>query len=450
MAKNNEIDMINGKTLKKIVIFSIPVILSGILQLLFNTVDIIVVGKFSGSDSLAAVGATSSLIFLIVGMFMGISMGVSVVMGQFCGSRDYKNANDTIHTAITLSLYCGIIVLILGQLLAKPLLLMMATPVEIIDKSLLYLRIYFFGVPAMLIYNFGSGLFRAIGDTKKPLYFLTISGITNVILNLIFVIVFDMHVAGVSLATVIANYISASLTLLFLSRSEGYMRLNLRNLHLNMEKVKMMLRVGLPAGLQGILFSISNVLIQSSVNSFGPLVIAGNTASVNIEGFIHISMNSIYQTALSFTSQNFGAKRHNRIDTIFIQCMIIVVTVGGTLGFLAYTFGENLLTLYTSSSEVIGYGMNRLMIISMTYFLCGMMDVSVGVLRGMGYSLLPMVVTLTGVCVFRVLWVFTVFQVQRTQFSLYISYPISWLITSIVQIGIYLVVRRKFMKTSES
>lgn len=448
MSKNNEIDMINGKMLKKIVIFSIPVVLSGILQLLFNTVDIIVVGKFSGSDSLAAVGATSSLIFLIVGMFMGISMGVSVTMGRFCGARDYKNANDTIHTAITLSIYCGILVLIIGQLLAKPLLLMMGTPVEIIEKSLLYLRIYFFGVPAMLIYNFGSGLFRAIGDTKKPLYFLTVSGITNVILNLVFVIVFDMHVAGVSLATVIANYISATLTLIFLSKSEGYMRLNLRNLHLNMEKVKMMLKVGLPAGLQGILFSISNVLIQSSVNSFGPLVIAGNTASVNIEGFIHISMNSIYQTALSFTSQNFGAKKYNRIDNVFLQCMIIVVAVGGGLGFLAYTFGESLLSLYTTNNEVIMYGMNRLVIISTLYFLCGMMDVSVGVLRGMGYSMLPMIVTLTGVCVFRVIWVFTVFQAERTQFSLYISYPISWMMTSIVQIVIYLVVRRKFIKNN--
>lgn len=446
MARNNEIDMVNGKTLKKIILFSIPVVLSGILQLLFNTVDIIVVGKFSGSKALASVGATSSLIFLIVGVFMGVSMGVSVVMGRFCGARDYENANDTIHTAIMLSFYCGLIVFVVGQTLAKPLLLLMGTPDEILNHSLLYIRIIFCGIPAMLTYNFGAGLFRAIGDTKKPLYFLTISGVTNVVLNLIFVIKFDMGVAGVALATVIANYISAYLTLLFLSKSDGYMKLNIRKLHLNFDKVKMMLRVGLPAGVQGILFSISNVLIQSSVNTFGALVIAGNTASVNIEGFIYTSMNAIYQTALSFTSQNFGAKKYKRIDIIFLQCMIIVVAVGGMMGFLAYTFGENLLGLYTVDPEVIKYGMNRLMIISSLYFLCGMMDVSVGVLRGMGYSIIPMIFTLTGVCAFRVFWVFTVFKIYGTQFSLYISYPISWAVTMLVQIGLYFIVRRKYIK----
>lgn len=450
LKKNYEVDMINGKTLKKMIFFSIPIVFSGILQLLFNTMDIIVVGRFSGSIALAAVGSTSSLINLLVGVLIGISMGISVTMGKYCGARDYKNASETLHTAIGLAIVCGIILMILGQLVARPLLEMMGTPNEVIELSILYMKIIFLGCPAGAVYNFGAGLLRAIGDTKRPLYFLTVSGIINVIFNLFFVIVFKMSVEGVAIATVIAQYISATLLILFLLKSDGYMRLTLKKVNLNKDKVKVILKLGLPAGLQGIIFSISNVLIQSSINSFGQLVIAGNTAAVNIESFVYMSMNAIYQSTLSFTSQNMGAKKYHRVDKILIQGLGIVTVVGATLGIGAYLIGNLLLGIYTVDAQVISYGLKRLSVVSAFYYLCGWMDVLVGSLRGMGYSILPMAVSLIGVCAFRIVWIFTVFQIFKTQISLYISYPISWVLTSIAHLICYLFIRKKFLKLKKS
>lgn len=449
MNRNNEIDMINGKTLKKMIFFSIPIVFSGILQLLFNTIDIVVVGRFSGSSALAAVGSTASLINLLISLLIGISIGISVTMGKFCGARDYKNASETVHNAIALALVAGIILLFVGQVVSRPLLELMGTPKEVIDLSVTYMKIIFLGAPAGALYNFGAALLRSIGDTKRPLYFLTISGIVNVFLNLFFVLVFNMSVDGVAIATIIAQYVSAIMMIIFLMNSSDYMKLDLKKISLQKDKVKNILKIGLPAGLQGIIFSVSNVLIQSSINTFGQLVIAGNTAASNIEGFVYMSMNSVYQSTLSFTSQNMGAKKYHRVDKILAQGLGIVTVIGLVLGVGAYLSGNTLLRMFTTDELVVSYGLNRLSIICSFYFLCGLMDVMVGSLRGMGYSVLPMVVSLTGVCALRVIWVFTIFQIFKTQLSLYISYPVSWLLTALVHLICYFVIRRKFIKKEE-
>ena len=445
MAKSNEVDMINGKTFKKMVFFSIPIVFSGIFQLLFNTIDVIVVGRFSGSTALAAVGSTNSLINLLVSLLIGISMGISVTMGKYCGARDYKNASETLHTSMGLAIISGVILFIVGQLVSKPLLELMGTPVEVIDLSVIYMKIIFLGAPAGAIYNFGAALLRSIGDTKRPLYFLAFSGVINVILNLFFVIVLKMSVDGVAIATIIAQYVSALLLIVFLMRSSGYMNLDLKRISLKPDKVKSILKIGIPGGFQGVVFSVSNVLIQSSVNTFGHIVVAGNTAATNIEGFIYMSMNSIYQSTLSFTSQNVGARKYKRLDTILIQGIVIVTAVGLFLGLGAYFFGDFLLGIFTSDREVIQFGLNRLAIIATFYFVCGWMDVLVGSLRGMGYSMIPMFVSLTGACIFRIVWVFTIFQIYRTQASLYISYPITWTITAAAHLICYLIIRKKML-----
>lgn len=435
--------MCHGPLFSKIIMFAIPLILSGVLQLLFNAADIVVVGRFTGSHALAAVGSTSSLINLLVNLFIGVSVGANVLLGKFCGAQDYKNASETVHTAIYIAIWGGVIMIFAGLILARPLLEMMGTPMDVIDLSVLYMRIYFIGMPAFMIYNFGAAILRAVGDTKRPLYFLTVAGIVNVLFNLLFVIVFKMGVAGVALATIISETISAGLILLSLMQSDGILRLHLKEMKFHKDKVVGMLKIGLPAGLQGMIFNISNVLIQSSVNSFGSVVMAGNTAASNIEGFVYTSMNAIYQTSLSFTSQNMGAKQYHRIDKILLQCLGVVTVVGLVLGVGAFLCGHTLLRIYSSSEDVITHGISRLSVVCASYFLCGIMDVMVGSLRGMGYSIMPMLVSLTGACLFRVIWIFTIFQMEHTLFSLYISYPISWILTFSAHVICYLVVRRK-------
>lgn len=449
MSRRYEMDMCHGPLFKKLIVFALPLMLSGILQLLFNAADIIVVGRFSGSEALAAVGSTSSLINLLVNLFIGISIGGNVLMARYIGAQDYKNARETLHTAVCISLYGGILMIFVGVLLARPLLEMMGTPADVINLSVLYMRIYFIGMPAFILYDFGAAMLRAVGDTKRPLYFLTIAGCVNVIFNLFFVIVLHMGVAGVALATIIAQGISAVLIILCLVRSEGVLQLSRSEIKLHKDKVKQMLRIGLPAGLQGIIFSISNVLIQSSINSFGSLVMAGNTAASNIEGFVYTSMNAIYQTSLSFTSQNMGARQYKRVDRILFECVGIVSVVGLVLGLGAFLLGHPLLSIYTSSEEVISYGIVRLGVVSASYFLCGIMDTLVGSLRGIGYSLMPMFVSLTGACLFRIIWIYTVFQVFHTQFSLYISYPISWILTLLAHLICYVIVRKRAFRKRE-
>ena len=443
MKKNYEMDMCNGPLLGKILIFSGPLILSGILQLLFNAADIVVVGRFTGSHALAAVGSTSALINLLVNLFIGLSIGTNVLVARFYGAKKEAEVSDTVHTSIMTAILGGILMIFVGVILARPLLEMMGTPDNVIAHSVLYMRIYFIGMPAFMIYNFGAAILRAIGDTQRPLYFLMAAGVINVIFNLIFVIVFHMGVAGVAAATVISQVISALLILNCLTHVEGMCHLNLKTLKIHNDKLIQMLKIGLPAGMQGVVFSISNVLIQSSVNSFGSIAMAGNTAASNIEGFVYTSMNAIYQTALSFTSQNMGAGNYKRINQILLRCLAIVSVIGLILGNGAYLFGRQLLGIYSSDPQVIEFGLSRMAIISCTYFLCGIMDVMVGSIRGLGYSVMPMIVSLTGACAFRVLWIFTIFQWQHTLFILYISYPISWILTAGVHILCYRHVHKK-------
>lgn len=443
MKKSYEMDMCNGPIFKKLLIFALPLMLSGILQLLFNAADIVVVGKFTGSHALAAVGSTGALINLFVNVFIGFSIGTNVLVAQYFGARDEKNVQETVHTSILLGIVGGFILIVAGIVFAKPMLEWMDTPDNVLEHAVLYMRIYFVGMPAMLVYNFGAAILRAIGDTKRPLYYLLSAGVINVVLNLFFVIVLDMGVAGVATATVASQVVSAVLIVRCLMQSEGIYRLNLHELKLHRKKLVRIVQIGLPAGLQGAVFSLSNVLIQSSVNSFGSVAMAGNTAAGNIEGFVYTSMNAIYQTALSFTSQNVGGGRQDRIPKIIFQCMAIVIVIGAVMGNLAYLCGPFLLGIYSSDPEVIQFGMSRMQIICQWYFLCGIMDVAVGILRGLGYSVIPMLVSLTGACGLRVLWIFTVFAWKHSLFVLYLSYPITWIVTFTVHLICLLVIWKR-------
>lgn len=445
-SKKYEIDMCNGPLLKKILIFYFPLMLSGILQLLFNAADIVVVGRFAGSESLAAVGSTSSLINLLVNVFIGLSVGANVLVACFYGAGHKKDLSEMVHTSIMTSFIGGCILVVLGIVLAEPALKLMGTPDDVINHAVLYMRIYFVGMPAMMAYNYGAAILRAVGDTKRPLYYLLVAGVVNVVLNLIFVIAFSMDVAGVAIATVISQVISAALVLRCLIMTESDYRVNLRQLRIVPDKLFKMVQIGIPAGLQGALFSISNVLIQSSVNSFGSIAMAGNTAAANIEGFVYTAMNSFHQTAISFTGQNYGARKYKRIGRILLICLVLVFMVGLVMGNAAYLFGGTLLKLYSDDAEVIQFGILRLSFICTTYFLCGMMDVMVGSLRGMGYSIMPMLVSLTGACLFRVVWIYTIFRHFRSLETLYISYPISWGLTFMVHLICFSVVYYKLLK----
>lgn len=437
-------DMTEGPLTTKIIKFTIPVMLSGILQLLFNTADVIVVGRFTGKTALAAVGSTGSLINLLVSLFMGLSIGTNVLVARYQGAKDDKAVSETVHTSIALGIVGGLILLIIGVVATRPLLEMMATPEDVIDQSTLYMRILFFGMPLNLILNFGAAILRAIGDTKRPLYYLTIAGVINLFLNIFLVTVFSLGVAGVAIATVISEGVSCGLILLCLKHETGAIRLYFNRIKINPSKCIDIMKIGLPAGLQGCIFSISNVLIQSSVNSFGSTVMAGNTAASNIEGFVYVSMNSLHQTCISFTSQNFGAGKFKRIKMVLINCLIIVTITGLVLGNSAYFFGKFLLSAYNNEAEVISYGLIRLSIISTMYFLCGLMDVMVGAMRGIGYSILPMIVSLVGACGLRIVWIYTVFVKFRTLDILFISYPVTWTITFLSHLVCYYIVTRKY------
>lgn len=447
-AKKNkyEMDMCSGSLLPKILLYSLPLMLSGILQLLFNAADVVVVGRFAGSDALAAVGSTSSLINLLVNVFMGLSVGTNVMVARFFGAGQKKELEEMVHTAILTSIVSGVVLVFVGLVLSRPALLMMDTPEDVIDQAVLYIRIYFVGMPVMMLYNFGSAVLRAVGDTRRPLYFLMIAGVVNVILNLFFVISLSMGVAGVALATIISQTISALLVLLCLMRTEGDYRVELKRLRIVKDKMIKMIKIGLPAGMQGALFSVSNVLIQSSVNSFGSIAMAGNTAAQNLEGFVYTAMNSLHQTCISFTGQNYGARQYKRMGKILVICLGCVIAVGVLMGNGVYLAGGVLLRLYSPDAEVIEYGMLRLFYICTTYALCGMMDVMVGSLRGMGYGIMPMLVSLTGACLFRVVWIMTVFKSYHSLEVLYVSYPISWGLTFVVHLLCFFIVYRRVLR----
>lgn len=443
-----EMDMCTGPFWQKILIFYIPLMLSGILQLLFNAADIVAVGRFAGNEALAAVGSTSSLINLLVYFFIGLSVGCNVLVARYYGAGQKKELTEMVHTAILTALVSGFFLVFVGIAVSRTALVWMGTPENVIQHSVLYMRIYFCGMPFTMAYNFGAAILRAIGDTKRPLYFLLGAGIVNVVLNLVFVICFSMGVAGVALATIISQAISAVLVLRCLSHARADYQLVFSNLRIVPDKLQKMLQIGLPAGLQSSLFSISNVLIQSSVNSFGSIVMAGNTAASNIEGFVYTAMNSFSQTIISFIGQNYGARKYKNIGKLVLLCQGMVTLTGLILGNLAYFFGGKLLLLYSSDAEVIKYGLLRMSIICTSYFLCGIMDIMAGALRGMGYSVMPMFVSLTGACLFRIVWIYTVFQEYRSLTCLYVSYPISWTLTFIVHVICFIIVYRKMLKTS--
>jgi len=443
--KSHQIDMCNGPIISKMLMFAIPLMLSNILQLLFNAADVIVVGKFAGEDALAAVGSTGSLVNLFVNFFMGLSVGANVLVGRFLGAKQEQKVKETVHTSIMTSLICGVFLLVFGIIFSPIVLKWMDSPPEVLPLAVLYLRIYFLGIPALMLYNFGAAILRAMGDTKRPLSYLTLSGILNVCLNLLTVVGFKWSVAGVAIATICSQYVSAILILRCLMKEQSVIRVELKHLKIHWDKLRKILQVGIPTGLQSVMFALSNVLIQSSVNSFGATVVAGGAAAGNIEGFAYTAMNAFYQANLSFTSQNYGAGKYKRIDKILVRGVICAACVGILTGGACYLFGPQLLSLYTDSAEVIAAGMVKLSIVALPYFLCGIMESIVGSLRGMGYTVFPMLVTLAGSCLLRIVWLQTVFRIEQfhTIETIYIIYPISWIVTEIAHLITFLVVRKK-------
>lgn len=450
--KNYQLDMTSGSILGKLIRFSGPLIFSGVLQLLFNAADVVVVGKFAGDNSLAAVGSTGSIINLLVNLFVGLSVGANVITARYFGANKKSEVSKSVHTSILISIYSGIILTVVGVLGAKNILILMKSPPEVLEKATLYLQVYFAGITSTTVYNFASAILRAKGDTKRPLYILFFAGIINVILNLIFVIIFKMDVAGVALATVISQTISAILVIVCLIREEDEFRLNIRKLFIDRDIFIQIVKIGVPAGFQGILFSFSNVIIQSGVNSFGSVVVAGNSAASNIEGFIYVAMNGFAQGTLTFTSQNAGANKYHRVKKVFIVSEIIVLIVGLVLGNLVYFLGDPAIRLYTDNPEVVKAGLERMSIICTLYFLCGMMDVAACTIRGLGHSLLPMFVTVIGVCGIRLLYIGTIFTLPQFHncTMLFVSYPISWGVTFLAHLICFVVILRKLLKKANS
>lgn len=444
-----EMDLCSGSIVKKLLIFTLPIMLSSMLQLLFNAADVAVVGKFAGNASLAAVGSTTALINLLTNVFIGLSVGTNVITARHFAAKEEKDVSQTVHTSILISIIGGILLTIIGIIFAPMILELMGAPRGVLDLAAKYLRIYFLGMTATTLYNFGSAILRAIGDTRRPLIFLIISGVINVALNLLLVATpLDMGVAGVAIATAVSQCISAILVTICLVKEKSSIHLDLKKLKVHKEKLVKILKIGLPAGIQGSLFSLSNVVIQSAVNSFGEIVIAGNSAAANLEGFVYVAMNAFHQSAITFISQNVGAEKYKRINRIIFIALGCVTAVGLILGVGVTVFGEYLLKIYSSSPEVIDAGMLRLKYICAVYFLCGIMDVLVGILRGLGKSITPMIVSLMGACVFRLVWVYTIFQIEQfhTIETIYWSYAISWILTAATHTAVLIILRRQLKK----
>ncbi len=446
MTKRNR-DMCQGPLFGHIIVYTIPIILTGILQLLFNAADLMVIGRLCGSIYVSAVGATTSLIHLIVNLFIGLSVGAGVAVAHAIGGKDMQMVHKTVHTAIPTAVVSGVVLTLIGMIFSGTFLTWMGTPEDVLPLSATYMRIYFAGITASMLYNFGAAILRAAGDTKGPLIYLTVAGVVNVVLNIVFVLLFDMDVDGVALATTISQILSAVLVLRALIRRHDACRLKLRAMHFYKEPMKKLLKIGVPAGIQGSLFSISNVIIQSSVNSFGAIAVAGNSAASTLEGFVYTIMNSFHQTALNFIGQNAGAKQYKRTKKILLICLGCVFVVGGVCGSAFYLLGRPLLSIFISdSAKAIEYGMVRLMFICLPYFVCGLMDVTTGAIRGLGVSVIPMIITILGVCGLRIGWIYTVFQIPtyHTLPCLYFSYIVSWVVTFLVElIAFFIIYRRK-------
>lgn len=448
----NKIDMTQGSIFPKLIRFAVPLIFSSILQLLFNAADIIVVGRFAGDNSLAAVGSTSSLVNLLVNFFIGLGIGCNVVAANYLGSMKSEKVSRTVHTSMVLSVFGGILLTFIGVTFSRQILVLMGSPEVVLPLSTLYLKIFFSGVTPTVIYNFGASLLRAKGDTKRPLYILFVAGLINVVLNLIFVICFKMDVAGVAVATVISQSFSAVVIVILLLREKDAFRLEFRKLKIDFHILSKIVRIGIPAGLQGMIFSISNVVIQSSVNSFGPVMIAGNAAAQGVEGFIYISMNGFSQAMLTFAGQNMGAGKIDRIKKAVRDSILCASSAGIILGCLAIVFGPVLLGFYSTSPAVQAAGMIRLKVILLTYFTCGIMDCTANAIRGVGHSVLPMVITLLGACGLRMLYIFTFFQIPRfhTFRGIFYSYPISWTVTAaILAIGFVRILKTISVKAKD-
>jgi len=451
LVKRNEMDMTTGPLMKKLVAYAVPVVITGILQLLFNAADVIIVGRYAGRTALAAVGSTTSLINLIVNLFMMTSIGVNVAVARYYGAHEPMEVSKTVTTAMTMSVIIGLFVGIFGIVASRPMLVLMESPADVLDQAALYLRIYFMGIPAFMVYNFGAAVLRAVGDTQRPMKFLTIAGIINVILNLITVVGFKMGVAGVAIATAVSQYVSAAFIVMSLVTTESCLHLEVKELRIYKDKLVEILRIGLPAGLQSLLFSITNVMIQASVNTFGSTIMAGSSAASNIDGFIYTAMNAVTQTAMAFTGQNMGARKYERIGRILGRCILLVTLVGGIMGVLCSLFRNGLINIYANGDpEVIYWGAQRMLIVALPYFIFGISDTIVGVVRGMGNSTLPMIISIFGVCAFRVLWLYTAFAVEPTFAVLMLGYPVSWIVTLMGQSLCYLLMKKKIIARYEA
>lgn len=425
-----EMDMTKGGLMGKLIAFTLPLALSGILQLLFNAADLVVIGQFSetGAESLAAVSSNNALISLIINVSIGLSVGANVVMAQSIGSRNMERSQRTLHTSILLSLICGVTVAFIGAFCARYFLVWMKTDPVVLDKATVYLRIYFIGAPANVVYNFGAAILRAKGDTKRPLLYLFIAGVLNAGLNLIFVIFAHLDVAGVALATIISQYVSVVLVISALLREKDYCKLVLRKLAIRKQELLDIAKVGLPSGILSSFFSVANVIIQSSINGFGYQVMAGNSTGASLEAFVYTSMNAVANAATTFTGQNVGAKRNDRVNAVLLDSCIITTVISVVLGGIILLLSSPLASLYTRDPMVVGYAIDRMRVILPIYFVCGIVEIFVGCLRGMNYAILPMIPSFLCVCVYRIVWVYTIFKTQHTTLILYLSYPISWIL----------------------
>ena len=434
--------MCNGTIMDKLISFALPLMVSGILQLMFNAVDIIVVGRFSGSQALAAVGSTTALINVFTNLFIGVSLGANVLAARFYAAGKDKEMSETVHTAITLALVSGVVMAVVGLVFSRWALEIMGTPADVIDQSTLYMRIYFLGMPFFMVYNYGAAILRAVGDTKRPLMFLVVAGVINAVLNMFLVIAFHMGVAGVAIATVISQMISCLLVLRCLYKTDGSYQLRFSRLCMKKFYLVQIFQVGIPAGIQSTVINISNALLQSSVNSFGSTAMAGYTAANNVLGFLYASVNAVTQACMSFTSQNYGVGKYKRMDRVLLDCGILSFIIAFVLGCGSYIFGGEILKIYTEDPKVIRCGVEILSITTVPYFLCGIMDLFPGALRGMGHSGVPMILSIIGTVGTRIVWIFWIFPQNRSLYTLFISYPASWAITIVMQVICFIFVRR--------
>lgn len=433
MAKNKDLDLIHGSLWSKILMFALPLAASSILQQLFNSADVAVVGQFAGSRALAAVGSNAPVINLLVNIFMGLSIGANVVIARYIGEKNKNKIHRAVHTAIAVSLISGVIVMILGIIVCRPILELISTPDDIIDLASVYLRIYFLGMPFMMLYNFGAAILRSVGDTKRPFICLLVSGIINVILNLFFVIVCGLSVAGVAIATVISNIVSSGLVLWFLMHEDSEIRVSLKELGIDRRILKEIARIGLPAGVQGVVFSFSNICVQSAVN---------------FEYFVYFMLNAFSQACVTFTSQNYGAAEYRRCRRVAQLCTLMGFLASGAMCVLFLILGKHALRFYTNEEAVMATGLIRMRYCLLFQFTSVLMDTLSSSMRGLGYSLAPALISLAGSCGLRLVWVYLIFPINPTFNALLMVYPVTWGITSLTMLAAYLFVARRTLRPS--